>query len=201
VHFGTARGVEYLVFIASCRIRNMANPSSIHRGTSTLEVTRTELRVGANAHQVRARSGPSASDSELLDAYLDFVRSMRNSNGVVWLRNEDLDVLSQVMGRSSDAIRADLEGRMTVARVDANRSRSKRRRLAFAAFGIAVVGSTLVVARPGRATSNAAAAKVGSALSIARADDVVTELTAAGIPEARSSGETRVGDSQVITRN
>jgi hypothetical protein len=190
----------------------MAKPSSIQRSASTLEVTRSELRVGPHAHHVHARSGPSASDGELLDAYLDFVRTMRNSNGIVWLRNEDLDVLSQVIGRSTDAIRADLEGRMTVQRVETSRARSKRRRLAFAAFGVAVVGSTLVIAGPGRATiSSSAAPRIGSAVTITRVADVaigdaqtitrvdgaLVEVNAAGI----SDSDTQVGDAQTITRN
>jgi hypothetical protein len=187
--------------------------TSIHRGPSTLEVTQSELRVGANAHPIAHRPGSSASDSELLDTYLDFVRSMRNSNGVVWLRNEDLEVLSQVIGRSADAIRADLEGRMTVARVESNRARSKRRRMAFAAFGVAVVGSTLVVARPGSATKSSAASPrsgttvaslstrdtgtdIGSAQSLTRIDGVLVEVDAAGVSDA----VTQVGDAQTVTR-
>jgi hypothetical protein len=189
--------------------------SSIHRGPSTLEVTQSELRVGTNAHPIAHPPGSSASDSELLDTYLDFVRSMRNSNGVVWLRNEDLEVLSQVIGRSADAIRTDLEGRMTVARVESNRARSKRRRMAFAAFGVAVVGSTLVVARPGSATKSSTASSrvggntavaslsttdlginIGSAQSLTRIDGVLVEVDAAGVSDA----VTQVGDAQTVTR-
>jgi hypothetical protein len=175
----------------------------MERANSTLEVTRSELRVGATTHQVPQRAGRSASDSDLLDAYLDFVQTMRKSSGAVWLRNEDLDVLSQVLGWTTDAVRADLEGRMVAIREDAKRkkqTRTKQRRLVFAAFGVAVVGSGLVLTSQVRAATSKPVPNVGNARVVERDGGVIKDLFGAGDASVESDASTvQLGDSQTIS--
>lgn len=183
------------------------------RANSTLEVTASNLRVGENLYPVNRplahKLARKASDDDLLEAYLDFVRSLRNQQaGNVWLRTQDLDVLAAVLGRTTEAVQADLEGRMAVQRHQAARLRTKRRRTAFAAFGVAIVGSALVVAAPGRASNQSMAApvQIGSALTIERTAGAhgdatqVTEVTPGWTsPEAAEAG-VELGPAQVITR-
>lgn len=174
------------------------------RANSTLSVSANSLHIADQSYSVSHRMARRASDDDLLEAYLDFVRSLRNQHaGNVWLRNDDLDVLATVLGRSTDAVRADLEGRMAVHRVTAARLRTKRRRIAFAAFGVAVVGSALVVAQEGGAKVSASAApRIGTAVTIERSVDhhgnpVTVEVTSA---EPSTVAGVELGPSQVITR-
>ncbi len=178
------------------------------RANSTLEVTGSNLRVGELTHRVNHRLVRKASDDDLLEAYLDFVRSLRNQQaGNVWLRTQDLDVLAAVLGRTVEAVQADLEGRMAVERYQSAQLRTKRRRTAFAAFGVAIVGSALVLASPGRASNDRSAAaqmggavQVGNALTIERAPNAVIQVESGWTsPEAAAAG-VEVGPAQVITR-
>jgi hypothetical protein len=176
------------------------------RANSSLTISANNLRIAEHSFPVGHRFSKKASDDDLLEAYLDFVRSLRNQDaGNVWLRNDDLCVLATVLGRTADAVRADLEGRMAVQRYTQARLRTKRRRAAFAAFGVAVVGSALVVAQPGRATGSVAAApRIGSAVTIERTVDrqgnpVIIEVTSADT-SADSAEGVELGPSQVISR-
>ncbi len=172
------------------------------RANSTLEVTASNLRVGDNTHPVNHRLARKASDDDLLEAYLDFVRSLRNQQaGNVWLRTQDLDVLAAVLGRTSVAVQADLEGRMAVQRNKTARLRTKRRRTAFAAFGVAIVGSALVVAQPGRATnSQVAAPQIGGGVTIERTSHGIIHVESGSTsPEAAAAG-VELGPAQVIMR-
>jgi hypothetical protein len=170
------------------------------RANSLLEVSPSELRIGTHSHPVNHRVARKASDEDLLEAYLDFVRSLRNSAGNVWLRNDDLEVLSAVLGWTSDAVRADLEGRMTVRKI-AKQKQHKRRRVVFAAYGIAIVGSALVagsyVQHSNAGTGNSL--KVGSALTIEQLDTGTRTIEAAGSTSSKSGA--RVGDAQTITQD
>jgi hypothetical protein len=174
------------------------------RANSLLEVTPSELRVGTHSHPVTHRVARKASDDDLLEAYLDFVRSLRSSAGNVWLRNDDLEVLSAVLGWTPDAVRADLEGRMVVRQV-ASKKKLKKRRVVFAAYGLAIVGSALVTAtydvrsnHSVHASSNASV-KVGSALTIDHIDSGVRTVDAAGLNSAADA--VHVGDAQTITHD
>jgi hypothetical protein len=170
------------------------------RANSLLEVTPSELRVGPHSHPVTHRVARKASDDDLLDAYLDFVRSLRSSAGNVWLRNDDLEVLAAVLGWAPDAVRADLEGRMVVRQV-ASKKQHKKRRVVFAAYGLAIVGSALVTARYDAGANHAvqASVQVGSALSVDHIDSGVRTVDAAGLNSA--ADEVHVGDAQTITHD
>jgi hypothetical protein len=186
------------------------------RSDSTLEASRSELKVGDRTHPVAHSAGNrlsrKASDDDLLESYLDFVRSLRNQHaGNVWLRTRDVEVLATVLGRTPEAVQADLEGRMTVHRLEQTRRHAKRRRAAFSAFGIAVVSSALVISAPGRASSNEAAGaagsvRIGSALTIERrADNSVVTIESGSADSGSADGTTsstdvQVGAAQTITR-
>ncbi len=198
--------------------------TTMARSDSTLEASRSELKVGDRTHPVGHSAGNrlsrKASDDDLLESYLDFVRSLRNQQaGNVWLRTRDLEVLATVLGRTPEAVQADLEGRMTVHRLEQTRRQAKRRRAAFSAFGIAVVSSALVISAPGRASSNEAAGpagsagsvRIGSALTIERrADNSVVTIESGSADSGSadsgsadgttSSTDVQVGAAQTITR-
>jgi hypothetical protein len=162
------------------------------------QLPRTELSVSRNRMTAGAASrkiGRGASNDELLDAYLDFVRSMRQVAGQVHLRDADLGVLATVLSWSVDDVRGDLERRMTAVRLERRRRRS--RRAVFAAFGVGVVSSALVVLSPsGPGVASSGAPKIGSALSIERTvEGHVVELHRG----QQVVGQVIVGDAQVIT--
>jgi hypothetical protein len=171
-----------------------------HRSrSSTLQVGTRHLQAGDAKHRVSKR----ASDTDLLEAYLDFVRSMRNSDGVVSLRDDDLEVLSQVLGCTVLAVRTNLEDRMVqVAR------REKRgqvtRRVAFAAFGVAIVGSALVLASQTKSSQSdsrltAARVEIGSALTIERLPDGALVESEDG-STVSATPSVRIGGAQTISR-
>ena len=184
---------------------------SMARSDSTLEASRSELKVGDRTHLVGQPPGHrlirKASDDDLLESYLDFVRSLRNQqSGNVWLRTRDLEVLATVLGRTTEAVQADLEGRMTAHRNQQTRRQTKRRRAAFSAFGIAVVSSALVISAPGRASSSEAAGQagsvhIGSALTIERLDNNSLVTVESGVDDGGAgSADVHVGPAQTITR-
>ncbi len=185
----------------------MSDDRHMTRANSLLEVSPSELRVGTLSHPV-TRSGRiarKASDDDLLEAYLDFVRSLRSSAGNVWLRNDDLEVLAAVLGWAPEVVRADLEGRMTVRKV-AKQKQHKRRRMVFAAYGIAIVGSALVTASYDYHANAASAAptRIGSALTIERVDGgsrTIEAVDPAGTSASGAQTGPQIGDSQVITRD
>jgi hypothetical protein len=196
-------------------MRRVDHPT-MARSDSTLEASRSELKVGDRTYPVGHSAGNrlsrKASDDDLLESYLDFVRSLRNQQaGNVWLRTRDVEVLATVLGRTPEVVQADLEGRMTVHRLEQSRRQAKRRRIAFSAFGIAVVSSALVISAPGRASSNEAAGpagsvRIGSALTIERrADNSVVTIESSSADSGSADGTTsstdvHVGAAQTITR-
>jgi hypothetical protein len=142
-----------------------------------------------------------ASDTDLLEAYLDFVRSMRNSDGAVSLRDDDLEVLSQVLGCTVLAVRTSLEARMVQVARQAKRGQVTRR-VAFAAFGIAVVGSALVLASQTKSSGSPSMqasprVEIGSALTIERLPDGAVVESEDG---ASSGTAVRIGGAQTISR-
>jgi hypothetical protein len=167
-------------------------PATIERPRTPLVVSNTRISAGPASKKLSR----GASNDELLDAYLEFVRSMRNTQGAVRLRDADLEVLSAVIGWTPDQIRADLDQRMHAVRVEKRRRQS--RRAVFAACGISVIASTLVlVSGSGPSTAVAAAPKVGTAMSIERtADSHIVELHEG----TQSVGTVTLGDAQVVTR-
>jgi hypothetical protein len=162
------------------------------RTRTTLSVSNTRLTAGGASRRI----GRGASDGELLDAYLEFVRTLRNTDGSVTLRDADLEVLGTVLGRAAEDVRVDLEQRMTAIRV-ARRKRVTRRAV-FAAFGVGVVSSALVVLSPsGPGVAAVGAPSIGSALTIERTtEDLVVERD---LGQA-ATHDVIIGDAQTITR-
>jgi hypothetical protein len=159
-----------------------------------LTVENRQLTAGDQRHKLARR----ASDSELLEAYLEFVCSLRNLPtlpGDVSLRDDDLGVLAEVLGWETSQVRADLERRMASAQA-VTRQRSKRRAV-FAAFGVGVVGSALVIVGvPNSSFASGPTPRISSAVSIERTSEGhIVEVTS-----MRSTLDAvTVGPAQTIT--
>lgn len=167
-------------------------------GRDRLELNAHEIKSGGRRKRLRGQHD----DNQLLDAYLSFVRDLRDqSNGsLISLRDDDLDVLAVVLGRSIDDVRTDLERRMRVA---AKPQMGRRRRVAvMAGFGLALIGGGLVMTS-GPSTTGAAGpavrpVSVGTMVEIG--DAVTLEKTSTGeIVESRSGAGTMVQIGTALT--
>jgi hypothetical protein len=171
-----------------------AATSAATKPRTPLTVQDRQLTAGDQRHKLARR----ASDADLLEAYLEFVRSLRNLRtlpGDVSLRDDDLSVLAQVLGWEIPQVRADLERRMASAQA-ASRQRNKRRAV-FAAFGVGIVGSALVVVGPRDSSfASGPSVQIGSAVTIER----TTEGHVVEVTSMRTQvGAVTLGDAQIIT--